>query len=108
MTYNPAPHVAGGQCGTRHCQGVQVSVSTLWVQQLWAYLEVEGYPLDGAAVRVLLGERIVQGGQAAPLLLRPAPLRVWLQLQRCPQAIVVLVVVGVQRQQPPASMQRKR
>ncbi len=72
------------------------------------YLEVKRYPLDGAAAGVLLGERIIQGGQAAPLLRRPAPLRVWLQLQRSPKAVMVLVVVGVQCQQPPASMQGKR
>lgn len=69
-------------CHTWHRQG-PTQRSTPCLQQLGAYLEVEGYPLDGAAGWVLLGERIIQGGQAAPLLLRPAPLRVWLQLQRC-------------------------
>ena len=65
-------------------------------------LEVQGDPLHRAALRMLLGQAVVEGGQAAPLLVGPGARRVRLQLQRLPQAVVVPVVVGVQRQQLPA------
>ena len=66
------------------------------------YLEVQGNALYSAALRVGLGQAVVEGRQAAPLLIRPGARRVRLQLQGLPQAVVVPVVVRVQRQQLPA------
>ena len=65
-------------------------------------LEVQWDPFHSAALRVLLGQAVIEGRQAAPLLVRPGARRVRLQLQGLPQAVVVPVVVGVQRQQLPA------
>ena len=65
-------------------------------------LEVQGNPLCSAALRVLLRQAVVEGRQAAPLLVGPGARRVRLQLQGLPQAVMVPVVVGVQRQQLPA------
>lgn len=65
-------------------------------------LEIQGYSPYGTAVGVLLSKAVIQGSQAPPLLLRPQALLIRLQLQGRPQALVVSVVVGIQRQQLPA------
>ena len=73
-----------------------------------ACLEVQGDPLCSAALRMVLRQAIVEGRQAAPLLVGPGARRIRLQLQGLPQAVVVPVVVGVQRQQLPAGQQDVR
>lgn len=63
--------------------------------RLVAHLEIERSSLHCTAARVLLQQRIIQAGQPLQLLWRVPAALIRLQLPRCPQPLVIFVVVGV-------------
>lgn len=67
-----------------------------------ADLEVQGYSASGTAAGILFLQIVIQQRQLLPLLVTQLSCRIWHQVQRLPQALVVLVIVWIELHHVPA------